>query len=246
MTPINENTGKTNESSEVFFEKSNPKGKRPENLVEKVYQRIKKEIFDFQMLPGDRFSETEVAQRMETSRTPVREALFRLQREGFLEVHFRNGWRVKPFDFQYFDELYDIRILLENASLQKICDFKEWPEIILRLADIWLVPQEERLSDGEQVSKLDELFHHSLVQAGGNREMVKIHEGITEHIRIIRRLDFFQEARLTATYNEHNAILKALLDRRIKDAQNLLSQHISQSKEEVRKITLHKLHTARS
>ena len=74
--------------------------------AEEIYKKIKDEIFDFLLLPGDRFTETELAERYGTSRTPVRGALYRLKHEGYFEVQFRSGWRVRPFDFVHFDELY--------------------------------------------------------------------------------------------------------------------------------------------
>ncbi|KEZ68421.1 GntR family transcriptional regulator, partial [Pseudomonas syringae pv. syringae FF5] len=68
-------------------------------LAEDVYRRLKQEIFDFYLLPCDRFTETQLADRYQVSRTPVRDALYRLQREGYLDVEFRRGWSVKPLDF---------------------------------------------------------------------------------------------------------------------------------------------------
>ena len=53
---------------------------RPEALAERVYQTLKNDIFDFRLMPGDRFSENEIAERMSVSRTPVRQALFWLER----------------------------------------------------------------------------------------------------------------------------------------------------------------------
>ncbi|MGH8364208.1 MAG: GntR family transcriptional regulator, partial [Pseudomonas sp.] len=61
-------------------------GERPDSLAERVYQQLKDDIFGFRLLPGDRFSEGDVAERMQASRTPVRQALYRLEREGYLEV----------------------------------------------------------------------------------------------------------------------------------------------------------------
>ena len=92
--------------------KGQPGRLRGENLAERIHEALKQEIFHFRLLPGDRFSETEVAQRMGVSRTPVREALFRLQREGYVEVLYRSGWRVRPFNFEYFEDLYDVRTTL--------------------------------------------------------------------------------------------------------------------------------------
>ena len=48
------------------------------------------------------------------SRTPVRDALYRLEREGYLQVHLRVGWSVRPFDFRQFEHLYDLRLILEE------------------------------------------------------------------------------------------------------------------------------------
>ena len=94
------------------------KSGRGENLAERIYRQLKKDIFDFRLLPGDRFSENEIAERMGASRTPVREALFRLERETYVQVLQRSGWQVKPFDFDYFEELYDVRTVLECAAVR--------------------------------------------------------------------------------------------------------------------------------
>ena len=59
---------------------------RPDSLAEQIYAQLKADIFEFRLLPGDRFSEGDVAERMNASRTPVRQALYRLEREGYLEV----------------------------------------------------------------------------------------------------------------------------------------------------------------
>lgn len=224
-------------------------GKRKENsenLAERIYARLKEEIFDFHLLPGDRFSENEVAERMAASRTPVREALYRLQREGYVDVLYRSGWQVKPFDFRFFEEIYDLRIIIELAAVRKICEQEISSPLLDDLKRIWLVSPAERLSDASTVSMLDERFHEMLVEAAGNGEMAKIHHGITERIRIIRRLDFTKKPRVEATYIEHGKILRAVLQRRADQAQMLLKSHIEESKAEVRKITLHMLHSARN
>jgi DNA-binding GntR family transcriptional regulator len=169
----------------------------PVNLAAQVHERIKAEIFEFRLLPGERFTEGEIAARMNVSRTPVREALFRLQQEGYLEVLFRSGWRVLPLDFAQLDELYDVRIVLELAAVRRLCEQAERPALD-ELKRIWLVPAAERETDGLTVAQLDERFHVDLVAATGNREMARIHHDVTERIRIVRRLDFTQKPRIEA------------------------------------------------
>ncbi|WP_111642461.1 GntR family transcriptional regulator [Marinimicrobium alkaliphilum] len=228
----------------VKLTKAKIKPERRVNLPERIYQQLKQDIFDFRLLPGERFTESEVAERVEASRTPVREALLRLQREGFVEVSFRSGWQVRPFDFEQFEQLYDVRITLELAAVKKLCEMEASPDLG-DLKDVWLVPTEERLDHGPTVCELDERFHERLVEASGNDEMARIHHDVTERLRIIRRIDFTKGPRIKATYDEHSKILRTIMKRRTDDAQLLLKTHIEESKSEVRKITLHMLYEAR-
>lgn len=213
------------------------------NLTERIYQQIKQDIFDFRLLPGDRFSENEIAERVAASRTPVREALSRLQREGFVNVSFRSGWQVKPFDFRQFEQLYDVRIVLEMAAVKRLCEMEPSPDLD-DLKRIWLAPKSERLEDGPSVCALDERFHEQLVEATGNHEMARIHHDLTERLRIVRRIDFTKGFRIEATYEEHAKILRKIMERRAEDVQMFLKTHIEASKSEVRRITLHMLYEA--
>jgi DNA-binding GntR family transcriptional regulator len=213
------------------------------NLAESVYRVLKSDIFEFRLLPGTRFSENEVAARSRVSRTPVREALFRLEREGYLQVHPKSGWSVRPLDFDLLDHLYDLRLVLETAAVQRLCAGD--PKAALAgVVKIWLVAPKSRLTDGARVARLDEEFHATLVDAAGNPELARVHQSITERIRIVRRLDFTHPERVVYTYLEHGQILRAVLARRSARAVQLLKNHIEGSKNEVRKISLHRLHLA--
>jgi len=214
-------------------------------LGEQIYNLLKDDIFEFRLLPGDRFTETEMAERYQVSRTPTRDALYRLLREGYLDVEFRRGWKVRELDFAQFDDLYELRTVLEIHALERICQMSDQPEALLALKAIWLVPKAEREKDGRKIGQLDESFHTTLVAATGNAEMTRVHAELTEKMRIIRRLDFTQGQRIDATYQEHGKILQLLLRRKLPEASMLLRSHIEQSRLEVRKITLHRLHQAR-
>lgn len=219
---------------------------RGSKLAESIYERLKAEIAAFRLLPGDRFSEGEVAERMRASRTPVREALFRLQREGQVQVLFRSGWQIPPFDFKVFEDLYDVRIVLELAAVERIVAATCDQAMLEELRRLWLVPEAERVADGMTVAGLDERFHEILVESTGNAELARLHHDVGERIRLVRRLDFGAPARVAATYHEHGAILRAVLRRDGPGAQRLLRTHIEDSKAEVHAITLSKLQLARA
>ncbi len=215
--------------------------------ADEVYEQLKRDVAEFKLVPGDRFTENEISERLGVSRTPVRQALFRLQQEGYVEVLFRSGWRVLPFDFEQFEQLYDLRMVLETTAVHRICtdDRRVDQALLAQLAAIWLVPAAERSTDAVQVAQWDEAFHCALVAAAGNAEMARVHRDVTERIRIIRRLDFTQQMRIDATYDEHAKILKAVQRKRADQAAMLLRAHIETSQAEVRKITLHQVHLAR-
>lgn len=214
-------------------------------LAEQVYDALKAQINDFQLVAGDRFSEAELGARLGMSRTPVREALFRLRDEGFLGVESKLGWHVLPIDFGRLEQLYDLRVILELASVARLCARADTSAELEALKAIWLVPPGERLDDPRSVGGHDEQFHATLVRAAGNDEMARVHWDVTERIRIIRRLDFTRPTRIEATYVEHAKILRAVMQKKADQAQLLLKTHIEQSKAEVRKITLHTLQAAR-
>lgn len=218
-------------------------GKSSDNLSELVFQKIKNDIFDFKLMPGERFTESEIAESYAVSRTPIRQALYRLQQEGYVEVQFRSGWKVRSLDFKVYEELYDLRILLEGYAVEQLCQMpKDQLQVALAvLIQTWCIQPEQYIYDLRRLSVEDEAFHCHLVFAAGNTEMAKIHSEISEKIRIIRRLDFSKDYRIEATYAEHQQILKALLAQDAVSCLSILEAHIRHSRNEVKKITLEML-----
>ena len=215
------------------------------SLAASAYARLKQELDSFHYAPGDRFSETEVSLRLSMSRTPVREALVKLQREGYISVMPKLGWLVNQMDFAVFEQLYDVRSVLECAAIDLLAATPDLALCLAPLCGLWCVEPHLRLHQHEQVSHMDEAFHMDLVRASGNLEMARIHKDLTERIRVIRRLEFTRPDRIATTYAEHAEILQALLSRDATQAKALLSRHIAVSRNEVKKITLHTVHAAR-
>lgn len=215
------------------------------SLADRAYEEIKKRIFEFELMPGDRVSESELAEQIDVSRTPLRQALQRLQHEGFVEAIPKVGWLIPALDFDKFDALYDFRVLLECHAVRTLCASDTDRSRLHKLSRVWQVPAKERLQDPRKVGALDEAFHAQIVECTGNAEMMRTYREITERMRIIRRLDFYKSERIAVTYDEHAKILAAIQKRRADEAQRLLRAHIEQSRLEVRKITLGMLYQAR-
>ena len=210
-------------------------------LGQAVYDRIKEDIFEFRMAPGQRYSEQELANLLGVSRTPLRFALHVLAREGYLDrVGGHAGWLVKPFDLAYYEDLYDFRTQIELIAVRRLCAMDPAPDLS-ELCAFWRVPRRLRDMNGATVAREDEKLHSTLVSLAGNREMLRTHRDLTERIRIIRRLDFIEPARIKAAFDEHDKILGALLARKADAAEMLIRAHIGASRAEIRHITLHRL-----
>jgi DNA-binding GntR family transcriptional regulator len=217
-------------------------------LPEYVYAQLREDIFEMRLLPGDQITETEIAAHFKVSRTPVREALQRLQSDGLMQGYVRGGWAVVPIDFKRFKDLYEVRKLIETFAVAKLCSGAEGidQQLIEELKTTWCVASAARLDDGRRVAALDEAFHQALVRATGNLEMAGAFDRITDRIRIVRRLDFVYGDCVASTYEEHATLLARIAAGQSAEAVKLMTEHIEGSHAEVNQITLHRLRSMRA
>lgn len=218
--------------------------------ADRVYYTLRDEIFDLHLLPGDRLTEGAVAARFAVSRTPAREALQRLQSDGLMQGYVRGGWEVVPLDRKRFDNLYEMRQMIETFAVRKLCNGEAPQAALQRLLDaqgrIWTVGRAQRIADGRKLVGLDEAFHHALVAAAGNDELTTAMQRVTDRIRVVRRLDLVHGDGIAETYEEHAAILHAI--RRADSALSveLVSRHIGGSQASVNGLTLQRLRAVRT
>ncbi|MFT4267256.1 MAG: GntR family transcriptional regulator [Xenophilus sp.] len=218
-------------------------------LAEAVYQELRDDIFAFRRLPGDRFAENDVAERLRVSRTPVREALMRLQSEGLVRGYFRNGWEVVPLDLSRFAALYELREMIELHAVRRLCAHRPGEQtlnaLLAELGEPWRAVPGQRLTDGLAVAALDERFHLALVSAAGNPETDAVYQQVTDRIRIMRRLDFAYGDCIADTYDEHVAILDAIAARDAVIAAAVTAKHIEDGHAVVEQITIERLEQVR-
>ena len=211
-----------------------------------VYTRLKTLIMGFELYPGSRVTETALAARFGVSRTPVREALQRLQVEGYLTVRPKQGCFIREIDIEEIDAHYQVRIALECCAIELACT--HMPERALKeLARQWdpaYQPSEE--PDVETMAARDEDFHIALAEGSGNLVLADYLQRVNQSIHIIRRLDFTSGMRVDLTYKEHHAICQHLIRRDVVAAQQALTQHIRRSQLAAKTITLEQLSRARS
>ena len=197
---------------------------REEGVAEYVYERIKALSISFDLLPGNRINELELAERLGVSRTPLREGLSRLVSEGFLTTIPGKGFFRRPLDAKEIFDLFELRqnievaaapIVIQRASNAAIGHIRDFLEV--SRAD---VPSRTIVD----LVELDESFHEQLMALTGNEEMLRVLKNVNARIRFVRWIDM--ENKRATTQGEHIAIIEAIARRETAEAVRLLSGHI--------------------
>jgi DNA-binding GntR family transcriptional regulator len=176
---------------------------------------------------GQRLVEEQLADRFNTSRTPVREALRRLEGDGHVVRDRSGGVRPNAPRVSAMRDLYAVRTVLEDLAV-RTAD----PERLDALHEEWLELRGEH-DDTPGFMHADEAFHEGLAHASGNHANERYLRDINERIRVIRIHDFTTPDRIEATIEEHLEILDALRAGRPDAAAALMRVHIERSAEVV-------------
>jgi DNA-binding GntR family transcriptional regulator len=211
-----------------------------------IYERLKRDILTFNFRPGERLVELELCDRYEVSRTPVREALRRLEDDGLVIARDRGGRVVKGHDISDYEDVYAIRSVLEVYAVRQLSERASQLDIDA-LENDWRAgyPAETTPLDGSFVVA-DERFHLGLAKATGNAYLVESLERVHDRLRTIRSVDFTVRERLIVSAQQHIAITEAIRAGDSDQAAALMEAHIAQSKDEIRSIMLRILSRAYS
>ncbi|MBT3764801.1 MAG: GntR family transcriptional regulator [Rhodospirillales bacterium] len=193
-----------------------------------VYARIRDEILACVLQPGSRIYENDLAKRYQVSKSPVRDALLRLQEKDLIEVLPRKGYRVRPISVSDARELYEMRLLLERASTEYAAEHATEDELAsldrFRTAD-------ENMTLLSWV-KYNSEFHRSIAAIAHNSRLVRATQEVIDQFD---RLTFVSvsSAEFDITKGkfagEHGDIIDAVQTRNKRRAGSLVSKHIKNS-----------------
>jgi DNA-binding GntR family transcriptional regulator len=188
-----------------------------------VYHAILKAIREGVYQAGDPLREIEVAQRLGVSRTPVREALSRLQDKGLVEPAPGRGLAVARLSNQQIFELYSLRADLEKLVVRNAVQYATSFEIdnFERLNEMF-----GNAKDIKSATEANSLLHASLREAARNRFLHMAIDDLQDTVALISVTVFSAPGRIDAAYKEHAAIIAAIRDRDSERAEALMGQHI--------------------
>jgi DNA-binding GntR family transcriptional regulator len=202
-------------------------------LSDRVHHELKQRLTLWEYLPGQRLGEEALAAEFGVSRTPVRDALRRLEQEGFLDQESWAGYRVRKPDLPRIEELYEVRLSLEQTAVRRLASAPPDPEID-ELLSVWQLRKGEVPQPNPDMVHLDEAFHETLARLAGNRTLLEMLCSINEHIRVIRTNDFLTPKRIAETYRQHRGILLSIRRGDPEGAVARLTAHIKESQTYVR------------
>jgi DNA-binding GntR family transcriptional regulator len=191
-----------------------------------VYEELKNAIVDLRLAPGEPLREATLAERLGVSKTPIREALTRLEQEGLVETTSFKGAVVTGYSRQDLLEIYELRELLENAAVRAAAQSMTEGD----RSDLDRISRESRrLQSGQDAAKLAALiseFDTVLFAQVRNHRIQALIENLRAHLTRIGQLTAEIPGRIDASVDEHEKIVEAITARDPDLAERCMREHI--------------------
>ncbi|MFG6116082.1 GntR family transcriptional regulator [Halobacillus sp. MO56] len=205
-----------------------------------VYESIKRSIIHGEFPPKMRLTEEYLANKLKTSRTPIREALKQLESEG-LTVSMKRGVRVRHFTKKDIQQIYDLRTLLEGyAAAQAAIHRNENDLENIRLAnDSYDQAIDSYIKNGEttieNILDINHQFHNAVIKASQNLHIYSHISKVVVVPLIFRSFYWFNEEQLRRSLDAHKTLLQAIEEQDMERARVAMHEHIYHGRDEVLK-----------
>jgi len=191
---------------------------------EYAHLQITQAIQHGQLKPGDRITEVELTKWLEISRTPVREALNKLESEGLITALPHRGMCITELDYQAVMELYQMREVLEATAAGLAAKHASEPEKAA-LKEI-LALQESSLDDSQLQARQNRLFHNAIYHAAHNRYLLQSLNGLKQALILLGATTYQIPGRSMSALQEHKKILAAICANDSEGAAEATREHI--------------------
>lgn len=210
----------------------------PRLLRDLVYDRVKEWIITGEFVPGEFLGEASLADRLGVSRTPVRETLGHLERDGLVQIVPHRGAFIRWPSPKDVEERFDIRIAIETLALRRA--FPKLSEEVLRDLLQRVRAQRDRIEQAsyQEIEQLSIQVHMAVLEAAGNRRIIDLTHQLREQVYIASTLYRNPDGsvslpRVRQVAADHEAIITALLDRDLERAASELEAHLVRTKDMV-------------
>jgi DNA-binding GntR family transcriptional regulator len=194
----------------------------------RVQEELREAILAGSLPPGARLRAEPLAERLRTSRTPVREALILLAREGLVDIEPRRGAIVRAFDAADLADLYDVRALIEPHAARRAAT-RIGRDELARLSEICTAAEARGAADDEAVEDqvaLNEEFHRIVIAAAGSPRLEAALRAVAGIPRAFRAAFWHDDAQREQSLFCHRQIVHALERRQPRLAEAVMRMHI--------------------
>lgn len=195
-------------------------------LREAVCNAIRDAINNGVLKPGDRLMEIQLAEELGISRTPVREAIRKLEMEGFVVMIPRRGTYVTDISLKDVTEIYEIRISLDMLAASLAAERINDDELEEMDRQLLLTSKYNIDTEMEKIVACDSVFHDVLYRAARNERLVSIINNLRDQLTNMRGRTMAQPGRLAETLTEHRTLLDAIASRDPEAAAAAARSHI--------------------
>lgn len=192
--------------------------------ADQVQQQILQSIRNGHFQPGDRIRETEVAKSFGVSRTPVREALRRLESDGLLNFESWRGVVVSKLDRQQVSELYAMREVLEGTAARMAAQHIDAADI--ELLRVLLEQAEVSSDDPARLAQLNRKLHQTIYAAAHNQYLLQTLGQLENALALLRGTTYAVPGRAQSAAAEHREIVEAICERNADAAELAARAHI--------------------
>jgi DNA-binding GntR family transcriptional regulator len=198
------------------------------SIAQRVYDELIEGLRLGRYKPGDRIRAEDIAKTFEVSRTPVREALSRLQERGLLEMA-TGGLSVARLERADVMELYDVRELLEGSAARFAAQHASSSDLytMKQIAEAF----EKVRDDPMRMAQLNHAFHDAIYKAAHNKYLLVTLDGMHDTLMLLPSTTFAVERRQHSAVAEHKAILDAIEARDPDRADKMAREHIRRARD---------------
>lgn len=205
------------------------------SLSDQIYHILKQDILQHKYVPGTRLVDYQIAQQLGVSRTPVREAIFRLARTGLLENSEKRGFYVLSATHKDVDEWYDIRLIIDEAVVTRLIRpatgelAQQYAQQLQQLGHTYMQEYDAHL---QEFSAVDEHFHNRMVEMLDNQRIAQFYANTINQLRVFRCSNDALPTLRDASHQIHLTLLRRIREHDLPGALDAVHHHVEFARKE--------------
>jgi len=202
-------------------------------LQEQAYHLVKSRILNRELKPGQYLNDTQIAEELNISRTPVREAFQLLEHEGLLISEARRGWRVYTLSLEDLHEIFDIKVALEGIMVRRAAECRDEAKRAALKDALARMAHAAKTNDYQAWWQADVDLHAAIADMCGNERARRVIKNLNEQWQRIRLGFLTMEGRMERAIPEHAAFVDSILAGNADDAERQIQSHLNSLRDEL-------------